>query len=250
MSGATYIDFRSAMPEGITLPKTPAPKYRNLISADGQTYYLLPLHVLTREKVGASKKTKKFMLDFAERYDTKKCNAIFVGVQRGLSGKPIDCSYVDATSVVLHSTPTAEIITMVERFARFGSGAAVAMFDLPATFRKSVQVKELREILRSGKNHYKTKVVKSITFNGRTGAKQVQLSIEYEREEGMGGLGMYEASLRGAVFSDFRATLDAKDISKYLWNEAFSVRLNDRGLFEFDSAAMNGTLYLPGRLAG
>lgn len=235
MRDATYIDRKGAMPKGMSLPKPPSPKYRNLISADGQTYYLFPSRVYGSEKVGSSKKTKKFMLDFSERYNTKKCNAIFVGVQRGLSGKPIDCSYVDASSVVLHSTSTAEIISMVERIARLGSGAAVAMFDLPETFRAAVNLKP--------------KAVQSITFTGRTGAKQVQLRIEYERQEGKGGIGVYEAALKGAVFSTFSATLDAKDISKYLWNEAFSVRLNDRGLFELDSAAMNGTLYLPGKLA-
>jgi|GEM_PF-4400911 len=235
MSGATYINRKGALPKGMSLPKPPSPKYRNLISADGQTYYLFPSRVYGSEKVGSSKKTKKFMLDFAERYDTKKCNAIFVGVQRGLSGKPIDCSYVDATSAALHSTSTTEIISMVERIARLGSGAAVAMFDLPETFRSAVNLKP--------------KAVQSITFTGRTGAKQVQLRIEYERGEGKGGIGVYEAALKGAVFSTFSATLDAKDVSKYLWNEAFSVRLNDRGLFELDSAAMNGTLYLPGKLA-
>ncbi|MEY5028037.1 MAG: hypothetical protein RLZ63_352 [Pseudomonadota bacterium] len=235
MSGATYINLKGALPKGMPLPKPPSPKYRNLISADGQTYYLLPTRVYGSEKVGSSKKTKKFMLDFSERYNTKKCNAIFVGVQRGLSVKPIDCSYVDATSVALHSTSTAEIISMVERIARLGSGAAVAMFDLPETFRAAVNLKP--------------NAVQSITFTGRTGARQVQLRIEYERGEGKGGIGVYEAALKGAVFSTFSATLDAKDVSKYLWNEAFSVRLNDRGLFELDSAAMNGTLYLPGKLA-
>lgn len=249
MGGATYINLKGVLPKGMSLPKPPSPKYRNLISADGQTYYLFPSRVFRSERVGASKQTKKVMLDFAERYDTKKCNAIFVGVQRGLSGKPIECSYVDATSAVLHSTSAAEITSMVERIARLGSGAAVAMFDLPETFRKSMQIKELKTLDRSGKHDYKAKVVKSITFTGRAGAKQVQLCIEYERPKGKGGIGVYEAALKGAVFSNFSATLDAKDVSKYLWNEAFSVRLNGRGVFEFDSAAMNGTLYLPGKLA-
>ena len=238
MSGATYINLKGQLPKGMSLPKPPSPKYRNLISADGQTYYLLPTRVYGSEKVGSSKKTKKFMLDFAERYNTKKCNAIFVGVQRGLSGKPIDCSYVDASSVVLHSTSTAEIISKVEKFARLASGAAVAMFDLPKFFRQVISIK-----LKSVKS------VKSITFSGRAGAKVVDLCIEYEKLENIKGLGSFEAVLTGDVFSNFSATLDAKDVSKYLWNEAFSVRLNDRGLFELDSAAMNGTLYLPGKLA-
>ena len=234
MSGARYIDLKGAMPQGMTLPKPPSPKYRNLISADGQTYYLLPTRVFGSSRVGAGKQTKKFILDFGERYDIKKSVAIFVAVQRGLSGEPIDCSYLDATSVALHSTTTAEIISMVERFARLRSGAAVAMFDLPATYRAAVNLKR--------------KAVQSISFTGRAGAKYVQLRIEYEREEGKGGLGMYEAALKGAVFRNFSANLDAEYVSKYLWNEAFSVRLNERGVLEFDSPTMNGTLYLPGKL--
>jgi hypothetical protein len=235
MSGATYINLKGALPKGMSLPKPPSPKYRNLISADGQTYYLLPTRVYGSEKVGSSKKTKKVVLDFAERFDAKKSAAMLIGVQRGLSSKPIDCSYVDASSVVLHSTSTGEIISKVEQFARLASGAAVAMFDLPKNFRQAISLK--------------LKSVKSITFSGRAGAKVVDLCIEYEKLDNIKGLGSFEAVLKGDVFSNFSATLDANDVSNYLWNEAFFVRLTDKGIFEFEAEAMNGTLYLIGKLA-
>jgi hypothetical protein len=238
MSGATYINRKGALPKGMSLPKPPSPKYRNLISADGQTYYLFPSRVFGSEKFGAGKQTKKFMLDFAERFDAKKSAAMLIGVQRGVSSKPIDCSYVDASHVVLHSTSAAEIISKVDQFARLASGAAVAMFDLPKNFHQAISLK-----LKSVKS------VKSITFSGRAGAKVVDLCIEYEKLENIKGLGSFEAVLKGDVFSNFSATLDAKDVSKYLWNEAFFVRLTDKGIFEFEAEAMNGTLYLIGKLA-
>lgn len=233
MSGGKLLDLSDALAHGLLLPKLPSTKFKNLISADGQTYYLLPTPVKQVEKL-SNGKSKSTLLEFDERHPGKGIDAIFVGIKRGMSSKPIDCSYMDSKQVLVHSTSTQQIISMVERYARLGSGVSVAMFDLPANLRNAVSLKP--------------DAVSGITFTGRAGARSVQLRIEFKVNQREGGIGSFDAELRGGVHKTFTAQIDAKVLKRYLWGDDFTVRLTDRGVFEVDSDAMDGTIYLAGKL--
>lgn len=233
MSGGKLLDLSDAPAHGLLLPKLPSTKFKNLLSADGQTYYLLPTPVKLVEKLSGGK-TKTTVLEFAERHPGKGIDAIFVGIKRGMSTKPIDCSYMDSKSVLVHSTSNQEIVSMVERYARFKSGASLAVFDLPANVRNAVSVKPGS--------------VSAITFSGRAGAKAVHVNVEFKVEKREGGIGSFDAELRGDVQKTFKAQIGAKAFKRYLWDADFAIRLNEHGIFEVDSGAMDGTIYLAGKL--
>ena len=233
MSGGKLLDLSNAPTHKLLLPKLPSTKFKNLLSADGLTYYMLPTPVKRVDKL-SNGKTKSNIRGFDERHPGKGIDAIFVGIKRGMSPKPIDCSYMDRKTVLVHNTSTQQIVSMVERYARLGSGVSVAMFDLPANLRKAFSLKP--------------DAISGITFTGRTGARSVQLRIVFKVEQREGGTGSFDAELRGSVHKSFTAQIDAKVLKRYLWDDDFTVRLTDRGVFEVDSGAMDGTIYLAGKL--
>lgn len=233
MSGGKLLNLSDAPAHGLLLPRLPSTKFKNLLSADGQTYYLLPTPVKQVEKL-SNGKTKTTLLGFTKRHARGESEAIFVGIKRGMSSKPIDCSYMDRKTVLVHSTSTQQIISMVERYARFKSGASLAVFDLPANVQNAVSVK--------------LGLVSAITFSGRAGAKAVHVHVEFKVEKRVGGIGSFDAELRGDVQKTFKAQIGAKAFKRYLWDADFAIRLNEHGIFEVDSGAMDGTIYLGGKL--
>lgn len=84
MTSFKLLAFEDAPRQGYNLPKFLSSKYRNLISADGRTYYMLPTPVKKTVRIGGGGKTKSEWLDFAQRYPGQGIEAIFVGVRRGM----------------------------------------------------------------------------------------------------------------------------------------------------------------------
>jgi hypothetical protein len=78
MSRGKLLELSDAPAHGLLLPKLPSTKFKNLLSADGQTYYLLPTPVKRVEKL-SNGKTKSTLLEFDERHPGKGIDAIFVG---------------------------------------------------------------------------------------------------------------------------------------------------------------------------
>lgn len=230
----TYLSKDEVNEIGISLPKRFSFKYRNLISADGQTYYIVPSPAWTDKKIAGSKSKTRSWWTFAKRYDVQTFPAVFIGVQRGLSAKPIDWTRIYSSGLVMHSTPVADIISRAENLNQIQSNRAVAIFDLPINFASKVRFEGER--------------IKTITFTGQAPASTVHLCIEYYQSPGEGGLAQYTSTLQGLVFEGFKATLNRNFASTYLWNEALSVRLGANGIFEFDSIKMDGTLYLRGNI--
>lgn len=232
-TGAKFLALEDASSQGYNLPRRLSPKYRNLLSADGCTYYLLPTPVKKKTKVGGGK-TNSEVLDFARRYFANDVEAIFVGIKRGMSKKPIDCSYTDAKNLLLHNTPEQEILSTVERLACFKSGVALAMFDMPAAVRGAVIIKP--------------KAAKVVVVSGKKNAKAVNVRVDFEPGDREGRMGCMEVQCRGVVYQSFRVEVNAKSIKQHLWNADFSVRLTEHGVLEFDAPDMDGTLYLGGKL--
>jgi hypothetical protein len=177
---------------------------------------------------------KYTMLDFSERHPLSSAQAMFVGIKRGIRAVPLDCSFVDSKRVSLHNTPASDICAVVDRYARVGSGASLAMFDLPGKFYEAVLLK--------------VNAVTDITFTGSAGANTVHLCINFEVDAALGGTKSFDIDMRANVQKTFTAMLDAKSVKRHLWSGNFSVRVTERGVFEFDAPELDGTLYLGGKL--
>ena len=233
MSAGRVLLLSDAPVDGLRLPKLKLTKFKNLVSADGHTYYLLATRVKKRTRVSPLNTNTTF-LDFAERHP-KRFDALFIGVKRGLSKRPVDCSYLDQNMVLVHDTPEQEIRSVVNRYQALKSGSALALFRVD---------KNLYQLASS-----KSKSVKTITFDGKEGALTVNLNVKFEAPETFGGVGQYTAALPGQAFSNFSAQIEVEVIKRYLWNGDAFVRIASNGLFEFDSDKVDGTLYLPGKLS-
>lgn len=231
----TLITADMQMRHGLKLPKQPKGKFKNLLSVDGVKFFMYASPVKSPAKTSSSGRvTSGVFLDTHGRYGGN-VSAVYAGVQRGLSNRPIDCSYMGRKTFFLHDTPEDEIATWVNKLASVGTGRALAVFALPTLLYDSVLIAKRR--------------VKSVVFSGKKGDDHIQLTVDINLNvASRGGFGGFEAKLKGAVYDDFYWEISAQTISKYLWRTDCQARLNEHRLLEVSSPAMNGTLYLAGTL--